>query len=93
MTDWTYVHSEEIFNLMDEIIPSGSSLLGLLDDLLNNLTITHDELNETPVKAMKGELSRLDVEEECVEDFWSGGSYIVRLLSKMMKIRRITLPK
>lgn len=59
------IHSEEILGHMDEIIQSGSSLSDLPDDLINNLTITVDDPNETPIpdKSMKVDLSQLKVEE------------------------------
>lgn len=48
----------EILGLMDEILSSGSSLTDLHDDLMNNNSLTDDNLNKTIIscKSMKGDL-------------------------------------
>lgn len=52
------VHSEEILDLMDVILPSGS--------LISNVTLTDNDPNDTiiPGKSMKDHSSQLEVEEE-----------------------------
>lgn len=57
-TDGLHVHSEEILILMDEILPSGSSLTDLPYDLMNNLALTDKDLNENiiPDKPMNDQL-------------------------------------
>lgn len=61
------VRSKEIFNLVDEILPSGSSLTEFTEDFVNNVWTTKmDDLNETiiPGKLTKGDLSQLEVEKK-----------------------------
>lgn len=65
---------------MDDIIPSGSNITDLPDDLMNNLTPNDDDLNDTiiPCKSTKGDLSQLEIENDCGDnqDMWYSGSYI-----------------
>lgn len=62
------VHSEEILDLMNEFMPSGSSRTNLSNDLMNNLLLIDDDLNESiiPDMSTKNDLSQLEVEGECV---------------------------
>lgn len=56
--------------LSDKIIPSGARPTNLSDDSMNNLTLTDDGMNEKiiPGNSTRGDLSQLEVKEECVDN-------------------------
>lgn len=57
--DGLNLHSDKILHIMDEIMPSGSRLTDLSDDIMKSLRLIDDDQNETFIPASQQMVTRV----------------------------------